>query len=196
MARKSVWLGLIVLAGLVCSLTNVSIADSPVVVVLYSEGGLSPASAAFTEGLRDGVKSSSVQVEEQHLDISRFAGEAHDRALAEWLTSRYRDRRIPIVIPLGVPASVFASRFASEIWPEVRTVHAAVDGAQLSAVMERGEPVVPRITEYRRTLETALALFPETRQVSLIAGATEQDRRWLDQAVGDLAPFGDRIRID
>jgi signal transduction histidine kinase len=196
MTGQNVRRRLIVLAVLVCSLPSVSIADSPIVLVLYSEGGLSPASAGFTEGLRDGLKSSSVQVEEQHLDISRFAGEAHDRALAEWLTSRYRDRRIPIVIPLGVPASVFASRFASEIWPDVRIVHAAIDGVQLSAVMERGEPVVPRVTEYRRTFEAALALFPETRQVSLIAGATEQDQRWLDQAEGDLAPFGDRVRID
>jgi ABC-type uncharacterized transport system substrate-binding protein len=196
MTRKHVRLHPIVLAVLVCALTTVASVDSPIVLVLYSEGGLSPASAAFTEGLRDGLTSSSVQVEEQHLDISRFAGEAHDRALAEWLTSRYRDRRIPIVIPLGVPASVFASRFASEIWPDVRIVHAAIDGAQLSAVQERGEAVVPRTTEYRRTVEAALALLPETRQVSLIAGATEQDRRWLDQAEADLAPLGDRIRID
>jgi signal transduction histidine kinase len=196
MTRENVRLRLIVLAVLVCSLTNVAIANSPIVLVLYSEGGLSPASAAFTEGLRDGLKSSAVQLEEQHLDISRFAGEAHDRALADWLSTRYRDRRISIVTPLGVPASVFASRFAPEIWPDVRIVHAAIDGAQLSAVMERREPVVPRVTEYRRTVETALALFPETRRVSLIVGATDQDRRWLAQAESDLAPFGDRIRID
>jgi len=196
MTRKSRRLCLIVLTALLCALARVSSADSPIVLVLYSEGGLSPASAAFTDGLRNGLKSSSVQVEEQHLDISRFAGEAHDRALADWLTSRYRDRHIPIVIPLGVPASVFASRFAPEIWPNVRIVHAAIDGEQLSAVMKRGEPVVPRLTEYRRTLDTALALFPETRQVSVIAGATEQDLRWLEQAEGDFAPLSDRIRIE
>jgi hypothetical protein len=196
MTRKNARLRLIVPAVLLCSLTSVPAAKSQSVLVLYSEGGLSPASADFTEGLRDGLNSASVYVEEQHLDISRFAGDAHDRALAEWLTSRYRDRRIPIVIPLGVPASVFASRFAPEIWPNVRIVHAAIDGEQLSAVMKRGEPVVPRLTEYRRTLETALALFPETRQVSVIAGATEQDLRWLEQAEGDFAPLSDRIRIE
>jgi signal transduction histidine kinase/ABC-type uncharacterized transport system substrate-binding protein len=186
----------IALAMLLCTLTSVPLARSQSVLVLYSEGGLSPASADFTEGLRNGLTSSSAYVEEQHLDISRFAGDAHDRALAEWLTSRYRDRRISIVIPLGVPASVFASRFAREIWSDVRIVHAAIDGDQLTAVMGQGEPVVPRVTEYRRTVDTALTLFPETRQVSLIAGAGERDRRWLDQAESDLAPFGDRVRID
>src|SRR5262245_18464624 len=174
MTRKNARLRLIVLAVLVLSRTNSAVADSPSVLVLYSEGGLSPAFAAFTEGLREGLKSSSVQVEEQHLDISLFAGEEHDRALADWLKSRCHDRRISIVVPLGVPASVFAGRFASEIWPDVRIVHAAIDGAQLSAVIERGEAVVPRFTEYRRTFEAAVALLPETRQVSLIAGATEQ----------------------
>jgi signal transduction histidine kinase len=62
--------------------------------------------------------------------------------------------------------------------------------------MARGEPVLRRVTEYRRTLEAALALFPETRQVSLIAGATEQDRRWLEQAEADLAPLGERVHIN
>jgi hypothetical protein len=100
------------------------------------------------------------------------------------------------VIPLGVPASVFASKFAPEIWPNVRIVHAAIDGDQLSAVITRGEPVVPRVMEYRRTLETALALFPATRLVSLIAGATDQDRRWIEQAEADIAPLSDRVRID
>jgi signal transduction histidine kinase len=196
MTRKHVrWL-LIALAVLICSLTSVVVADSPTVLLLYSEGALSPASAAFAAGLRDGLRPSSVQVEEQHLDISRFAGEALDQALADWLSSRHREHRVSVVVPLGVPASVFASRFAAEIWPGVRIVHAAIDGAQLSAVMARGEAVVPRTTDYRRTVEVGLRLFPGTRQVSLIAGATEQDRRWLDQAEADLAPFGERLRID
>jgi signal transduction histidine kinase len=30
----------------------------------------------------------------------------------------------------------------------------------------------------------------------LIAGAAERDRRWLDQAESDIAPLGDRVRID
>jgi signal transduction histidine kinase len=186
----------IVLAALLCVLASTPRADSTSVLVLYSEGGLSPASADFTAGLRDSLASASVSVEEQHLDISRFAGDAHDAALAEWLTTRYRDRRISVVVPLGVPASVFAGRYAPEIWPESRLVHAAVDGDQLKAVIERGEPAVPRVTDYRRTVEAALALFPDTRQVSLIAGADERDRRWLAQALADTTMFADRVHIE
>ncbi len=195
MARIPVRLGLLLTALLCCPASTAS-ADSPIVLILYSDGLLTPASADFTNGLRDGVKASSVQIEAQHLDLSRFVGEAHDRALADWLTSRHRDRPIAVVVPLGVPASVFASRFGPAIWPQARIVHAAIDGEQLNAVLKRGEPAVPRVIEYRRTLEAALALFPESRRVSLIAGASPQDRRWLDQAEADLAPLVNRIRID
>jgi hypothetical protein len=83
MMRNHAPLRVAALAAMVCALADISIADSPVVLVLYSEGGLSPASAAFTEGLRGGLKSSSVQVEEQHLDISRFAG---TRTTERWRT--------------------------------------------------------------------------------------------------------------
>jgi len=81
------------------------------------------------------------------------------------------------------------------VWPAARIVHAGVDGAQLRLALERGDPVIRREFEYRRTLEQAMALFPGVRQAWLIAGGTELDHRWLAEAVDDLAPLKDRIRL-
>ena len=55
---------------------------------------------------------------------------------------------------------------------------------------------MPRVLDYRQTLETALALVPGTRQVTLLAGASEQDHRWLAEALEDIAPLGSRVRIE
>lgn len=167
------------------------------VLVLHSDPWLAPANALFTQSLRERLAASpTVVLEAQFLDISRFAGEVHDRELAEWLHLRYRDRRLAAVVPIGVPASAFAVRYGPAIWPGARLVHASIDGDQVRVATERGDPVVPRVLEYRRTVEQALRLWPDVRQVWLFGGATEQDRRWLALAEADLAPLHDRVRIE
>ena len=169
--------------------------DSRTVLVLYSDPALMPATSAFTNGLRQSLEPARVQLEVQYLDISRFAGEADQQAFAQWLTQRYHDRPIPVVVALAIPASVFAIRFGERIWPHARIVHASIDGEQLQTVLDRGHPVLPRALQYRRTIETAVALLPGVRQVHLIAGASAQDQRWLTQAEADLAPLTGRVRI-
>jgi signal transduction histidine kinase len=136
-----------------------------------------------------------VQLESQYLDISRFTAETDEVVFAELLQTRYRDRQIPVVVTVAVPASRFADKFGATIWPRARIVHALVDGDQLDAVMKRGDPFIPRIYDYRRTVEAALTLLPDVEQVVLIAGASDPDRRWLEQAELSLAPLQARIRI-
>jgi signal transduction histidine kinase len=102
---------------------------------------------------------------------------------------------VQVVVTVGDPASAFASRYGGSVWPAARIVHAAVDGEQLRVASARGDPVIPRVLDYRRTLEHAMALFPAAREVWLIAGATDNDRQWMNRAVADLAPLGNRIRI-
>ena len=175
-----------------------SAAETRNVLVLYSNGALLPATVSFSNGLRDGLRSAAlVELQSQHLDISRIEDDAHDSVMAERLAPLYRDRRIDIVVTLGVPASVFASQFGatgSGLMHE--SFMPASTAQQLEAVVARGEPVVPRVLDYRQTIETALALVPGTRQVTLLAGASEQDRRWLAEALEDIAPLGSRVRIE
>jgi signal transduction histidine kinase len=186
---------LFVAVSLALCLARLAASDGRTVLVLYSDPSLLPATAMFTDGLHQGIQSSNVQLEAQYLDISRFAEEADERAFAEWLASRYQQRSMPIVVTVGVPASVFATRFAVTIWPQARIVHAAIDRAQLEVVKQRGDAFSPRILDYRRTVEAALTLLPDVRQVSLVAGASEQDRRWLNEAEAALAPLQHRINI-
>ena len=167
------------------------------VLVLHSEQWLAPALGLLTQNLRESLSSSpTIAVEAQYLDITRLAGEVHDRELAEWLHSRYGGRRIAAVVPIGVPASAFATRYGDTIWPGARLIHVAIDGDQVRQAIEHGDPVIPRSYQYRRTIEHALQLFPAARRVWLIGGASAQDHRFLDIAEADLAPLKSRIPIE
>lgn len=180
---------LLLLVG--CATTTADAPPSRTVLVLYSEQSLVPGAAAFTQSLRQslGVSTRPVEIEGQHVGLSRFQGEMDEEALAEWLRTRYRTRRLPVVVTLGVPASVFATRYGATIWPEAKIIHAAVDGDQAGAALIRGDTVIPRVFDYRATVEQALGLFPGTRQVWLIGGATDNDRRWLADAIANLVPL-------
>jgi signal transduction histidine kinase len=167
------------------------------VLVLHSEQWLAPALALLTQNLRERLGSSpTIALETQFLDLTRLAGEGQDREVAEWLQSRYRGRRLAAVVPIGVQASVFATRYGETIWPGARLVHIGIDGDQVRVAKKRGDPVIPRTYQYRRTVESALQLFPTARRVWLIAGASAQDHRFLDVAEADLAPLNRRIRIE
>jgi signal transduction histidine kinase len=186
---------LLTCVALLSGLARLPASEAPTVLVLYSDPTLLPATAAFTKGLREAVDPARMQFEAQYLDLSRFAGEADERAFAQWLASRYRDRPAAVVIALSVPASRFASRFGTAIWPQARQLHVSIDGEQLRAVRAQGHLVIPRVLEYRQTVESALALLPAVRRIILVAGASEQDRRWLAQADEDLAALGNHVRI-
>ena len=167
------------------------------VLVLHSEQWMAPALALLTQNLRERLASSpTISVEAQFLDITRPAGEARDRELAEWLQSRYRSRSFAVVVPIGVPASAFATRYGETIWPGARLVHVSIDGDQVRVAKEHGDPVIPRAYQYRRTVESALQLFPTARRVWLVGGASAQDHRFLEVAEADLAPLNSRIRVE
>src|SRR5262245_17933241 len=194
--RSALWSSAATLLLLLGGITSLRGQDERTVLVLNSDQALLPSVAIFTEALRQSVGASlTVRLEAQYLDLSRFPDDGHDRALADWLQSRYRDRHLPVVVTVGVPASAFATRFGKDIWPGARFVHASVDGDQAQVAAATGDPVVLRVLDYRRTLEFALSVLPDVRQVWLVAGASDQDRRWLDLAVADLAPLAGRVRV-
>jgi signal transduction histidine kinase len=177
--------------------TAVAAQEVRTVLVLHSEQWMAPALALVTQNLRESLASSpAISVEAQFLDITRPAGEARDRELAEWLQSRYRGRRFAAIVPIGVPASAFATRYGEMIWPGARLVHVAIDGDQVRVAKEHGDPVIPRAYQYRRTVESALQLFPTARRVWLVGGASAQDHRFLEVAEADLAPLNTRIRVE
>jgi signal transduction histidine kinase len=197
MARVLIRWSVVCVQFLPAGLTAAAAQEVRTVLVLHSEQWQAPALTLLTQNLRESLAASpTIAVEAQYLDISRFAGEAHERELAEWLHARYRGRRLAAVVPIGVPASAFASRYAQTIWPGARLIHTAIDGDQVRVATERGDPVIPRAYQYRRTVEYALQLWPATRRVWLIAGASAQDHRFLDVAEADLAPLASRIRIE
>jgi signal transduction histidine kinase len=167
------------------------------VLLLMSDEALTPAAAELLDGVRDGLKQSGdrVTIHTRHLDVARFAGPENDRTLAKWLADRYQDRRIDAVVAAGRPASIFLRAYGPSIWPHARRVFAAVSEEWARALPAPADAVIATKPEYRVTAEGALGLLPDTRQVFVIVGSTDSDRRWLEAVRRDLATLDRRLAV-
>jgi signal transduction histidine kinase len=194
---------LLLLAGLAPAATRqpdqvpVAPPDGWNMLVLLSDEALTPASSEFLDGFREVWQESRQRatIDTRHLDVARFAGTENDRELAKWLTDRYRARRIDAVVSAGRPASDFLRAHGPTIWPNARTVFAAVSEDWGRALPPHDGVVITTKSENRLTSEEALRLLPDIRQVFLIAGSTASDRRWLEAARRDLATRDPRLAV-
>ena len=111
-----------------------------------------------------------------------------------WRTATGR-RAIDAVVSAGRPAGAFLREYGSSIWPHARRVFAAVSEEWAREIPPEGDTVIATNPQYRLTAEGALRLLPDIRQVFLIAGSTDSDRRWLQAARADLSTLDRRLAV-
>jgi C4-dicarboxylate-specific signal transduction histidine kinase len=197
-----------VVAALILFAATLAQADSPQpgrvpspdgwhVLVLMSDESLTPAAVEFLDGFREAWRQygDRVTIQTRHLDVARFAGPENDRELAKFWADRYRHTRIDAVVSAGRPASAFLLEHGSSIWPRARRVFAAVPEGWAGEMPLPGDVVITTKPQYRLTAEGALHLLPDIRQVFLIAGSTDSDRRWLQAAEADLRTLDSRLAV-
>jgi len=140
----------------------------------------------LTEG---GVSLGDVYTE--YLDLTRFPDAAHKLYMAELLRHKLAGKQIGIVITVAAPALDFVLKQGKELFPDaaILTVIAPDIGPLLDG--RRLILNVPGRMAPSDTLRLALGLFPHTRHVLFVAGATANDLQVLHQARQDLAGWQD-----
>lgn len=172
------------------------IARSPHVLVL-AWNDLPLAGEIILRTLRDelGAASSPVRVSVQFLDTVEFAGAIHDRLQADTFVERYRNDPVDVLVALG-PTVPFVDVHGARIWPGAKLVLAWIEGQRRpTALAVQGEMIVPPL-DYLGTVETTLELFPDTKRVLIVGGASILDRQLADVARRALAPLGDRVSLE
>jgi hypothetical protein len=167
------------------------------VLVVFSDEGRLPATSDIYTGIEQGLAAGSpVALFSQFLDASTFASEAHDRAMVAFLQARYADRPIDVLVSVGPPASAFARRHGTAVWPGARLVAVSFAGDEMSsAARAAADALVSIEMDCLGTAESALAMFPNTREIVLVAGASSGYRRYLSQARAALGPLQGRVGL-
>jgi len=169
------------------------------VVILNATDPYLPAFIAIDGAMREAIRAgrgAPTQLYAETLDMSRFPQALLEQDLVALLRKKYRNLKVDVVVAAATIALDFAQRHRDEIWPGATIVFHSVSSAELRA---RGLPPrtigIPLRYDFGSTLELALKLRPATRQITVIAGASESDRATLAIARESLEGFAGRVEV-
>jgi PAS domain S-box-containing protein len=167
------------------------------VLVLQGQRPDLPGLQLISDSLRKTLDRESgmrINVFTEHLDFARFPRESHDSILVRYLKDRYADHRIDLVVPVFGPALNFALDHRKELFPDRPMVFCFVD--QREAPFSTLPPDVVGLYlhyEFEGTLELATRLQPDAKEIVLIAGSSDFDRYWAEQARKAANSYSGRI---
>ena len=167
------------------------------ILLLNSENSEFPATHEFEKGLREGMASPPGTTEffVEYLDFGRFPEQAHAAELQRHLKERYAGRRLDLVVTMVDSAFEFALAHRASLFPDLPIIAAAVErGTVEGKRLPAGVVSIPTVFDYRGTLELALALQPDAREVVAVHGLAGFDLRRRDEARAVLDAFAPRLR--
>jgi len=151
-------------------------------------------SGFFATFTRAGGDLHSLHVEK--LDLSRFDHPEYRRRLAELIASKYRDRKIDLVVTVQKPALEFALRELASVTAGRPTLAALVHAENFPADLPPSVVRLPYAIDFSGTLEYALQLFPETRNVFFVGGTNEADRLFIRLSKRSFAPWQGKLNFE
>ena len=200
--RPLAW-ALIALTPILTSVTDAGVLDAahqePTqrVLVLYSDERLLPANIILDGSIRAtfvaGTKS-SVEFHSEFLDATRFPGEEQEQRQRDYLLGKYRERRPDLLIAVSGAALSFLVKYRAELFTGVPIVYCSVAGDPRPKNLEIERiAAVPVFKGETPTLEMALRLHPDTRQVAVVAGSGPRDQQFVDAFREEIPAFRNRV---
>jgi signal transduction histidine kinase len=181
--------------------TLASAADRPWRVVLLTASDTSlPAFVTMDRVTRDTLGAPGTHATEiytESLDSFRFLSGDIDAKFLALLEAKYKERPVDAVIAVAAAALDFAERHRQSLWPDAVIVFHSVWEDAL-----QGRTLSPRTTgiltflDFAGTVELALRLRPETRQLVVISGVSSEDQRLARIAQAQLARLAGKVSIE
>src|SRR5215472_4267397 len=117
----------------------------------------------------------------EYLDSTRFPVPGYADSLSAGLRETYAGKNLDVVVTGAFPALRFALDHRQEIFPNVPIVfiQLAPDRLPASGKPWPGTTGITLHADVRGTIDLALRLNPDTKNVAVIAGASEFEQFWL-----------------
>jgi PAS domain S-box-containing protein len=132
----------------------------------------------------------------EFMDHSRFQEPGQEAHLRDFFREKYRLRKIDLIIAVMKPSLDFFLAYGAEVFPATPIVFCGIDPREIE-----GRTLGTNVTgvlvkrEFKPTLDLALRLQPDTREVVLVAGAAEFNKYWLEKARQELSELQNRVAI-
>ena len=177
------WASLLLALVFFVSLSGTTSAQAPLKrnVLILSDVGMSHSlTVEVTQQIVAGVRETPerhIEFYFESLDLQAFPGMPSPEDAQDWLAKKYGDHKLDVVVAVGPGAIEFLSDDAQTLFRDVPIVICGSSSDQAS-----NPKLDARFTgtwvklEPEKTLELALHLFPDTRQVFVVGGSSEFDK--------------------
>ena len=171
-------------------------AARPAVVILHSisqdVAGLRELSVALSEGLQQEAK---VDVYSEYTGLDRFSGKAYEDALLALYREKYASRRVDLVVAVGPAALEFV--VARGFLPRVPIVSCYVPRRTVEAARADRPDLTGALPPQNAppTVELMLALYPATRRIQVVLGASPYERAQAQQGRKIFERFAERVEF-
>jgi PAS domain S-box-containing protein len=167
------------------------------VLILSSYEPVSPGSTIVSEKFSAALREGStvpVRLYHEFLDSSRVLESKYEAIMVGLLRQKYEAEKPDLICVLGVPALELLLR--NDLFLDTPKIFCFFE--ETEAFAQRLGPGVAGIRaklEYGKTLDIALALHPETRNVFVVAGHSGQDRFLLSEADKEFRKYQGRAEF-
>ncbi|HKQ04520.1 MAG TPA: sigma 54-interacting transcriptional regulator [Blastocatellia bacterium] len=169
------------------------------VLIVSSEDLTLPGPARVSQALRSTFRNNSsdrFQFYQEAMDAYRFPEEKYAEELVRFLKRKYEGEKIDLIIAYGPPALRIVANNRDKLLPGTPIIFYYLAGDEETA--RHLDPDVTGVrsrSDYRKTLETALALQPETENIFVVAGSAGLDKFILSEARQEFARYEGKQEI-
>jgi PAS domain S-box-containing protein len=167
------------------------------VLVLYSFSARETFDALqpLETAVRSGV-STPVNFHVEYLESQRFGTHNFEQGLSETLREAYASQKLDLVIAVSYPALRFAAEFRDRMFPGVPIVFTSVAPGRIQGQkLWTGVTGITVPADVPGTLDLALRLSPDTKNVAVVAGGSEFETYWLRATIEELQHHADRLKV-
>ena len=168
------------------------------VLILYGERLDLPAIRILEQTFRErfGAQTApSIDWFSEYFDFARFPAAQSDATLTRYIHERYAGQKIDLVLPVTVLSLDFVLRHREELFPGVPVVFLVLNPKDVNP--EKLPPDVTGVAGHQDiagTVDLALCLQPETKEIVVVTGSAELDKKVFQQARPVLDGLNPKIK--
>ncbi|MBK8791766.1 MAG: sigma 54-interacting transcriptional regulator [Holophaga sp.] len=150
---------------------------------------------AINTTLLEGAKT-TLDIYDEYTGLDRFSGPAFEASLLQLYNEKYAKRKVDLIIVVGPNALEFL--VAKNFLPTVPVVTCYVPKRYVDEAKQKRPEITGAVHPQNgpMTLDLMLSLFPKTKRIHIILGASAYERSQTERARQLFAPYAGRLEFE
>lgn len=169
-------------------------------VLIINQVGLSyPGSALITQQIGSALQADSryeIELYSESLDSVSIPDEASQHEFRDWLSRKYRNHKMDVIVAMGPAAIRFIAQSPSDFFPHTPVVICGSSEEQAGA-LKLDSRFTGTWLEIKpgKTIDVAISVLPDTREIFVVGGTSEYDRTNETITRAALRPYEARFKF-